>query len=115
MNNCVKGKYTFYITLVFLVLINTAYGQFNKIKGTYQEGDEYFFEEDYQEAIYYYLQIIDKGYSNSNIQYKIGVCYLNIPGNETKAIPFLEEAAKHITQKYKIKDITELKAPLHTL
>jgi tetratricopeptide (TPR) repeat protein len=115
MNTGVKAKILVSIVLAIFIFDSYSYGQFNKIKGTYLEGDEYFFAEDYQEAIYYYLQILDKGYTNANIQYKIGVCYLNIPGSETNAIPYLEEAAKHISKKYKTKDITEHQAPLHTL
>jgi len=37
---------------------------------------------------------------NSNIQYKIGVCYLNIPGRKTSSIPYLEKAAQNITNNY---------------
>ena len=92
-----------------------SYAQSPKAKEIYQDGDDFFQAEDYKEAIYYFLQVEQKGNKSANLKYKIGACYLNIPGEETKAIPYLEEAIKHVAQKYKAKDIEEKQAPLHTL
>jgi TPR repeat protein len=61
------------------------------VKEIYQDGEEFFVDEDYKEAIFYFLQVTEKGYINPNLQYKIGVCYLNIPGEEFKAVSYLEE------------------------
>jgi Tol biopolymer transport system component len=85
-----------------------------KVKETYEEGEDFFKSEDYKEAIYYFLKVVNEGFVSANLQYKIGVCYLNIPGDETKAVTYLEEASQHITTKYK-NDISEREAPLHTL
>jgi tetratricopeptide (TPR) repeat protein len=87
----------------------------SKVKETYQDGEDFFESEDYKEAIFYFLQIVQKGYITANLQFKIGTCYLNIPGQETKAIPYLEEAMKHISTKYKTKSLEEKMAPLHAL
>jgi tetratricopeptide (TPR) repeat protein len=100
--------------IVFGFLSQNSYGQLSKVKELYAEGDGYFQDEDYKEAIYYFVQVVEK-YSNANIQYKIGVCYLNIPGEETKAVPYLEEASKHINFKYKQRSLDEKQAPLHAL
>jgi tetratricopeptide (TPR) repeat protein len=102
------------VIILFLSICFNSYSQLSKVKNLYSEGDGYFQDEDYKEAIYYFLQVVEK-YNNSNIQYKIGVCYLNMPGDETKAVPYLEEASKHISLKYKPKDLNEKQAPLHSL
>jgi len=102
--------FLFLLTLPFL-----GNAQQSKTKEVYKDGEEYFQAEDYKEAIYYFLQLEQKGNINANIKYKIGVCYLNMPGEETKAIPYFEEAAKHISLKYKANSIEEKQAPLHTL
>lgn len=104
------------LTFIFIVTFtNFGFSQSGKLKVTYQEGEDFFQSEDYKEAIYYFLQLEQNGYINSNIQFKIGTCYLNIPGEEVKAIPYLQEAVKHITNKYRTKDLSERKAPLHSL
>ncbi len=49
---------------------------------------------------------------NYNILYKIGICYLNIPGEKDKAIPYLESAVKHSSYEAKITSFREKRAPL---
>lgn len=101
--------------LMFLSLPLFVKGQKSELKELVKDAEEYFQEEDYQEAIYYFLQLEQKGYINANIKFKIGKCYLNIEGEETKAIPYFEEAAKHISLKYKRNSIEEKQAPLEVL
>ena len=55
--------------------------------------------------------LLDKP-DNYNIQYKIGTCYLNIPGEKAKAIPYLESAVGHSTYEAKINSFKEKRAPL---
>jgi len=62
--------------------------------------------------MYLMLEHMDPG--NSNIQYKIGVCYLNIPGRKTAAIPYLEKAIQNITNNYSY-SYKERKAPKDAL
>ena len=62
--------------------------------------------------MYLMLEHMDPG--NSNIQYKIGVCYLNIPGRKTAAIPYLEKAIQNITNNYSYR-YKERKAPKDAL
>ena len=38
--------------------------------------------------------------TNSNINYKIGVCYLNIPSKKKKALPHMEIAVLHVSKSY---------------
>ncbi len=49
---------------------------------------------------------------NANIKYKIGNCYLNIPFEKAKAIPFLEEAVKNTNFLSKTDQLKENSAPL---
>lgn len=62
--------------------------------------------------MYLMLEQIDPG--NSNIQYKIGVCYLNIPGRKTTSIPYFEKAVQGITTNYSY-SYKERKAPKDAL
>ncbi len=110
-----SGRILYFWTLLLLLLPVTVEGQQAKKKELYQDGEEYFQAEDYKEAIYYFLQLEQMGNINANLKYKIGVCYMNSPGEEAKAISYFEEAVKHISLKYKPKGTEEKQAPLHAL
>ena len=113
MNSIKLLQFWLFLLLMGMPLIGNA--QQSKNKEIYKEGEEYFQAEDYKEAVYYFLQLEQKGNINANIKYKIGVCYLNTPGEEAKAIAYFEEASKQISLKYKTNSIEEKKAPLHVL
>ena len=49
---------------------------------------------------------------NANIQYKIGNCYLHIPHEKTKAIPFLQSATANAEYGAKTTKFSEKRAPL---
>lgn len=55
----------------------------------------------YEEALPLYLELIKNDFVNANVQYKIGNAYLHIPGQKTKAIPYLEQASKSASLKYR--------------
>lgn len=103
------------ILLMFFLNISVHAQKSARLKEIHRDADYFFDREDYREAISQYMYLIDNGYESSNIRFRIGVCYLNIPGEEIRAIPYLEEASKNISVKYKPQEIEETKAPLHTL
>ena len=94
----------FFITSIFCQ-------EASNLDETLEDGNFFFFREDYVEAAYLYNNLVGTDRMNANIQYKLGICYLNIPGEEYKAIPFLEEAIKNITSKYKKRSPKETHAP----
>lgn len=112
-----KHRKTLPFCLLFLLFILpfSANAQQSKTKEIYKDGEEYFEAEDYKEALFYFLQLEQKGNINANVKFKIGVCYLNIPGEEAKSIQYLEEASKHISLKYKVNSVDEKQAPLHAI
>jgi outer membrane protein OmpA-like peptidoglycan-associated protein len=79
----------------------------------YQEAGEYILADEYPEALPLYIQLLEKGCNNANIHYKIGQCYLNIPGQKANAIQHLEIAVKRATRNYKGDSPEEDAAPLH--
>jgi outer membrane protein OmpA-like peptidoglycan-associated protein len=59
------------------------------------------------------LQVYRRGYeSNANVNYRIGSCYLEIPGQKDKAIEFLEKASLSASTKYKSSSLNEKYAPI---
>jgi len=57
------------------------------------------------------LKKIIKEEDNSNINYKLGLCYFKTD-QKLKSIPYFEEAIKSVTKKYKFNDTKQTKAPL---
>jgi len=104
------------LTLICFTFSPNTHSQGISESEEFYENAEYFFKrEDFHEALFYYLQLHDINSSNDNVNYHIGMCYLNMPGEEEKAIPYLEQAVKNISSSYKKNTLTETHAPLHSL
>lgn len=104
------------ICLSFFLTL-TAAGQQNKqqIEELYKDANAYFYFEDYEEALALYLKIHNSYTDNFNLDYRIGFCYLNIPGRKHLAVPYLERASKNITKRYSDQSIKEMRAPVEAL
>ena len=81
-----------------------------EMKKIFAEAESCNLFEEYELAVPLYL-ILERP-DNFNILYKIGVCYLNIPGEKDKAIPYLEKAVKNASFDAKITSYKEKRAPL---
>jgi tetratricopeptide (TPR) repeat protein len=81
----------------------------NKIN--FYEAESWVLYEDYKEALPLYLRLAKIYPGNANYKYRIGLCYLNIPGEKHKAISYLEEATRNINLKYKEGKFKENGAP----
>ncbi|MBN2482535.1 MAG: PD40 domain-containing protein [Bacteroidales bacterium] len=82
---------------------------------TFDDAEFFYARGEYEEAAYYYRQLVTYSPANANYHFKLGECYLNIPGSEILAVPHLEKAKDNIIEKkkYRAKDFTEDRAPLH--
>lgn len=97
--------------LMILLFTATLFGQYDPRENFY-DAEFFFAEEDYAEAMYSFIKVYDEGYQdNSNINYRIGVCLLNIDGRKTEAIPYLVKAVKNINERYKVGSFKEEYAP----
>ncbi len=101
-------------TLIFLLTASiTLQAQLNQkeIDELYKDANSYYYFEDYEEAVALFLQVYNRYPNNYNLCFKIGVCYLNIPGYKHQAIPYLEKAASNTKRSYNEQSIQETKAP----
>ncbi len=105
-------KITSFLLLMFMVHCSLS-GQ--KIvptsKDLYADAMEYVISGDYHEALYLLLELEDRGFKSVSLDYKIGECYLNIPGQKAHAIPYLQNAVTSISEAYKGDSIQESIAP----
>ena len=88
------------ISVLFSFLCFSSFGQFWPTnEDIYYEAEEYLSSEEYSEALPLYKILLEKGYDNPNIKYKIGRCYLHIQGQKLNALPYLKESAEKASRK----------------
>src|SRR5665647_1332580 len=101
-----------FLQLLALVIIPFAASaqSSSEMKKIFEKAESYYLYEEYDLANQLYLIIDSTG--NGNIQYKIGTCYLNIPGEKEKSIPYLERAVKSASYESRTESFKEKRAPL---
>ena len=82
----------------------------SEIREIFVEAESHFIYREYENAVLLY-PILDDG-ENANIFYKIGVCFLHIPGEKEKAISYLEKAVRNASYDSKDHLYSETRAPL---
>jgi tetratricopeptide (TPR) repeat protein len=104
---------------IFLLLslsISSYCQEITDPKELFEEGQFFFQREDYKEALYFFTRLTQKVPGNANYNYKVGECYLNIPGQEHLAVSYFEAAAEKTVPKreYEGRNFNETSAPLRT-
>lgn len=85
----------------------------SELKEYFLDAEFFFAQEEYYDALYDYMELYNNGYrDNANINYRMGICYLNVPGQKDKSISFLNVATNTVTTKYKSGSFKETRAPL---
>jgi len=99
------------LTLVIFSLAATAQST-KDMKEIFAQAESYYLYEEYELANQLYILLENP--ENLNVIYKIGTCYLNIPDEKEKAIPYLETAVKNAAYDAKTRSFKEKRAPLDT-
>lgn len=84
----------------------------SQIKEFFIKAESHYLYGEYEKANEIYMVLNQMMPENANIQYKIGNCYLQIPHEKTKAIPYLQSAITNAEYGAKIKRFNEKRAPL---
>lgn len=104
------------LLLITAFVTFSLYSQVNKqLQNTFLEAEYFLMNEDYSDAINYYLQIYSELPDNANIAFSIGVCYLNIPGKKDISVKYLEAAVKNMSAKHKEGTLNQVSAPYDAL
>jgi len=97
------------LTLIIFTAAASAQS-LKEMKEIFKQAESNYLFEEYDLANQLYL-LLDNP-ENLNIAYKIGTCYLNIPDEKEKAIPYLEAAVKNTSYDAKPGSFKEKRAPL---
>ncbi len=82
------------------------------VKVDFNDGEFFLAEEDYEEALFAFGKVYNKGYQdNAYINYRMGFCLINIPGRKTESIPYFEKAEQSISTSVKEGKFDEKDAP----
>ena len=113
-NSCIIMRYflVFILCIGLLPFSVKAQQGFDPEK-TFYDAEFLVIYENYEEALPLYLSLVDSGFENANIYYKIGQSYLNIPGKKHNAIPYLEKAVLNKSWRSKTELFTEEQAPFN--
>lgn len=105
-----------YILIVFtLFTALDSFGQDEqKFKQKFIDAEFDLLYEDYSRALLKYLSVYRMDTTNSNVCYRIGLCYFNMFEKE-KAIPYLEKASVNTTSNYKEGSYKERMAPIDAM
>ncbi len=108
-----KRAVCLFVTILFSI---SVFGQDIKVlQDTFLEAEYFFMNEDYPDALSYYLRLYDALPDNATLAYRIGVCYLNIPGKKSQSIEYLESASENMSAKFKEGSISQSAAPYDAL
>jgi hypothetical protein len=105
------------MTWLLAALINNDLFSQSKgdLRDNFYDAESWILFESYQDALPLYQQLLKSYPDNANFKYRIGQCYINIPGEKVKAISYLEDAVKNIDPKYKEGKFNETGAPYDAL
>jgi len=100
------------LELLFLLILTVAVSaqSSDEMKNIFAKAESYYLYEEYELANQLYLLLDTK--DNFNIKYKIGNCYLNIPGEKEKSIKYLEDAVKNASYDSNPESFKEKRAPI---
>ena len=108
-----KGSWRNLVTFAVIIGLGTSLfaQEISDPEELFDEGEFFFLAEEYEEALYFYLTLLSHSPDHANYNFKVGNAYLQIPGQEFKAIPYLEKAIENTTIKYKKRSFKEKRAP----
>lgn len=107
-----KFRFSLCFINVLIFLSASVFGQGEEnVKKMFVEAESYFLFEEYKDALPLYQRILQSDPENFNINYKIGICYLNDVYQVQKSLQYLEKAVTGIDANSKTNSFKEKKAP----
>jgi len=74
-----------------------------------------YLNEQYAKALPIFKELVRNDINNANFNYLTGMCYLKLPFENGRSIPYLERAVKNLTRNYVDGSYKETKAPIDAL
>jgi hypothetical protein len=118
-------KYSFLVLLLSFGLFGTTYSQIDtndlqrklknaSFKQKFETANSFMEDQLYEFAITIWLNLIEEQPTNSNINYKLGLCYLHSSLERNKALKHLLVADENVSKRYDPFSSVETNAPFET-
>jgi outer membrane protein OmpA-like peptidoglycan-associated protein/tetratricopeptide (TPR) repeat protein len=104
-------KVTLLFTLLFISFLGFSQSKKSVYREKFTQGNLLFLEKNYPLALENYLEAYNIDSTSANINYKIGITYLEIPAKKHESVKYLEKAVKDVTHNYNPDDASFKKAP----
>ncbi|MCG8696480.1 MAG: hypothetical protein MI922_00385, partial [Bacteroidales bacterium] len=99
------------LSIVVLAVMAQANEEFDE-KVYFADAEYFFIQEFYVDALHDFLEVYNHGYEeNANLNYLIGICYLNIPGQKSRSIEHFLKAEPYVSDEFKKSSLKEVHAP----
>lgn len=108
-------KKLFISIFILTGFFNSIKSQDTDLRELFLAAESYYLFEEFNEALPLYLRIHRHFPDNDNINFKIGVCFLNNPYEKNKSVMYLDKAIKNINPKYRENSFKETGAPLESI
>jgi outer membrane protein OmpA-like peptidoglycan-associated protein/tetratricopeptide (TPR) repeat protein len=105
----------FFISILCVFASLYVEAQSPQLKQKLQDAEYFYLNEDYEQAIKLFKDILKMDPKNYNVNYKIGVCYQSLPFEAGRSIPYLQKSIQGISKGYVEGSITEKKAPIEAM
>jgi len=99
------------LSFLLALVTNQILAQDAGERALFQEAESWFYYEEYEEALPLYDSLLQSDPDNDNLRYKVGVCLLNDPYQQAKAVSYLEDAGRGLRRDYKENSYRERRAP----
>jgi tetratricopeptide (TPR) repeat protein len=104
-----------FLSVAVLLSVTLKAQENSNLQETFLDAEYFLMHEDYYDALSSYLQLYEKYPDNANLAYRVGLCYLNIPGKKNLSISYLEAATKNMSAKHKEGTLSQTAAPYDAL
>ncbi|HCC72028.1 MAG TPA: hypothetical protein DEQ09_12895 [Bacteroidales bacterium] len=102
-------------TILFFIILLASFtvdAQYEELREIFVEAESHYLFDEYELANPLYLILEEYMADNANIKFKIGNCYLHIPNEKNKAIPYLKQAVENASYDANPDSFREKRAPL---
>jgi len=95
----------FLFFVFFLLFFSHSYSAFGQeSQENYYIADEFLEDEDWNQAIQVYKEMLYDDSENAELNFRLGFCYLNTPFDKKKAIYYFKKAASHYSRRRRAKN-----------
>jgi len=95
-----KNKFSSILLFSFITLLSPYFVKAQDSRKDYEKASAFFNNNVYDQALPIFHALDSADPTNNNLNFQLGVCYLNAPIHQEKAIPYLVKAVGDISEKY---------------